>query len=269
MNAVEANVGLGDLLRHWRRLRRKSQLDLATDARTTARYVSFVETGRSQPSRRMVVRLARALDVPLRERNSLLLAAGYAPLYPAGALDAPELDRVQAALTSMLAQHEPFPAVVMDRAWNVLEANEGAQRLFGGLCAPQPLPEPANVLELMIEPGPVREAVLNWAAVVPALLERSRREAVGGVWDPDTAGRIERLQSRPDVAAVLDGVLTAPSAVPVVDICFAFDSVELSFFSVVSTIGTPTDVAAQELRLEAFFASDEATRAAWAELADG
>jgi transcriptional regulator with XRE-family HTH domain len=261
--AAEVNLGLGDLLRHWRRERGKSQLELALDAMTTPRHVSFVETGRSQPSRQMVVRLARALDIPLRERNGLLLAAGYAPLYAASALDAPELERVRAALTSMLAQHEPFPAVVMDRAWNVLQANGGARRLFGGLCAPNPMPEPANVLELMIEPGPVREAVLNWGTVVPALLERSRREAVGGALDGATAARIERLRSRPEVAAVLGKADTTASTAPVLDVSFAFQSGELNFFSVVSTIGTPIDVTAQELRLEAFFASDEATRTAW------
>jgi transcriptional regulator with XRE-family HTH domain len=265
MTVAEVNVGLGDLLRYWRRVRGKSQLDLAIDAMTTPRYVSFVETGRSQPSRTMVVRLARALDVPLRERNGLLLAAGYAPLYPIGALDAPQLGRVRAAVTSMLAHHEPFPAVVMDRAWNVLQANDGAQRLFGGLCAPHPLPEPANVLELMIAPGPVREGVLNWGAVVPALVERCRREAVGGVFDSDTAARIERLRSRPEVAAVLSKEATTASTIPVLDVRFAFEATELSFFSVVSTIGTPIDVTAQELRLEAFFPSDEATRVAWAE----
>jgi transcriptional regulator with XRE-family HTH domain len=263
MAVAEAGVGLGDLLRYWRRVRGKSQFDLAMDAMTTPRYVSFVETGRSQPSRQMVVRLARALDVPLRDRNGLLLAAGYAPLYAAGSLDEPDLARVEAALASMLAQHEPFPAVVMDRAWNVLRANTGAQRLFGGLFAPDPLPEPANVLTLMIEPGPVRDAVLNWDVVVPALLERSRREAVGGVLDADTAARVERLRSRPDVAAVLSDAAVTSATVPVLDVRFAFEGAELSFFSVVSTIGTPIDITAQELRLEAFFAADEATRATW------
>src|SRR3954449_9758474 len=119
MAAVETTPGIGELLRHWRSVRGKSQLALAGDASTTARYVSFVETGRAQPSRRMVVRLARALDVPLRERNALLLAAGYAPLYAAGSMDAPELGRVRDALGSMPPQQEPFPAVVMDRGWNV------------------------------------------------------------------------------------------------------------------------------------------------------
>lgn len=126
MAVAEANVEFGDYLRHWRRVRGKTQLDLAADAGTTPRYVSFVETGRSQPSRRMVVRLARALDVPLRERNGLLLAAGYAPLYGAGSLEDADLERVRAALGSMLSKHEPFPAIVMDRAWNVMQANDGA-----------------------------------------------------------------------------------------------------------------------------------------------
>jgi transcriptional regulator with XRE-family HTH domain len=261
---VAANAGIGELLRHWRRVRGKSQLALAGDARTTPRYVSFVETGRAQPSRQMVVRLARALDVPLRERNDLLLAAGYAPLYAAGRLNAPELARVNAALESMLAQHEPFPAVVMDRSWTVLRANGGAGRLFGGLLAPEPLPDPANVLALMTDPGPVRDAVLNWEAVLPALMERAQREAVGGVLDHETGARVERLRARDDVAAL---VAAAPAAasVPVLDVRFAFEGAELSFFSVVSTIGTPADVTAQELRIEAFFPADEATRHRWLE----
>jgi transcriptional regulator with XRE-family HTH domain len=263
MAAVGANAGVGDLLRYWRQVRRKSQLELAADARTTPRYVSFVETGRAQASRRMVVRLASALDVPLRERNALLLAAGYAPLYPAGALDAPELEQVQAALTSMLDEHEPFPAVVMDRGWNVLRANAGAVRLFGGLLAPAPLPEPANVLRLMIEPGAVRDAVSNWEAVVPALLERARREAVGGVLDPATRELLDRLCSRADVASLLGDLPPRSASVPVIDVCFKFAGAALSFFSVVSTVGTPIDVTAQELRLEAFFPSEEKTRAAW------
>lgn len=263
MAVAEARVDFGDLLRHWRRVRGKSQLDLAGDARTTARYVSFVETGRSQPSRQMVIRLARALDVPLRERNGLLLSAGYAPLYAASKLEGPELDRLRLALGSMLSKHEPFPAVVMDRAWNVLQANAGAQRLFGELLAPEPLPEPANVLDLMIRPGPVRDAVLNWEAVVPELLERCRREAVGGVLDPETAERLEAYRSQPDVVRLIDEAAAAKPTAPVIDVAFAFGSGRLSFFSVVSTIGTPIDVTAQELRVEAFFPGDAETHQAW------
>jgi transcriptional regulator with XRE-family HTH domain len=260
---AEARVDFGDLLRKWRRVRGKSQLDLAGDARTTGRYVSFVENGRSQPSRQMVIRLARALDVPLRERNVLLLAAGYAPLYGAGQLEGPELDRVRMALGSMLSKHEPFPAVVMDRAWNVLQANNGARRLFGELLAPEPLPEPANVLDLVIQPGRVRDAVLNWDAVVPELLDRCRREAIGGVIDPATAERLEGFRSRPDVARLVDDAAVPKSTLPLIEVVFAFGSGRLSFFSVVSTIGTPIDITAQELRVEAFFPSDAATHQAW------
>ena len=261
-STAEATTAFGDLLRYWRGVRRKSQLDLASDAMSTPRYISFVETGRSQPSREMVMRLARALDIPLRERNGLLLAAGYAPRYDAGSLDGPHLARVETALASMLRQHEPYPAVVLDRQWNVLRTNEGAQRLFGSMFGAKPMPEPANVLRLMIEPGPVRDAVVNWDVVVPALLERARREAVGGVLDAETAALVAELRSRQDVAKLLGE--PEPTTVPVIDVSFAFEGATLNFFSVVSTIGTPVDVTAQELRVEAFFPSDDATRATYA-----
>jgi transcriptional regulator with XRE-family HTH domain len=260
-----SSAGIGDLLRYWRGVRRKSQLELALDAASTPRYVSFVETGRAQPSRSMVLRLARALDVPMRERNELLLAAGYAPAYAVDPLDSPALARVERALGSMLDQHEPFPAVVMDRSWNVLRANRGAGRLFGRLLAPDPVPDDANVLRLMLEPGPVRAGVVNWPAVAGTLLERARREAVGGVLSPDTAAFVRRLRSRPEIAALEPEA--PPAGGPVLDVTFAVDGRELSFFSVVCTIGTPADVTAQELRLEAFFPSDATTRDTWGQIA--
>jgi transcriptional regulator with XRE-family HTH domain len=270
MGAVlpEATAGFGDLLRHWRAVRRTSQLDLASAAGTTPRYVSFVETGRAQPSREMVLRLALALDVPLRERNGLLLAAGFAPLYPVAPLGSGQLGRVEAALTSMLDQHEPYPAVVMDRGWNVVRANRGAGVLFGRLFAPEPMPDEVNVLRLMIEPGPVRDGVRNWESVVPALLERAGREAVGGVFDPATAELVQTLRERAEVAALLPGPAMPAPAVPVLDVRFELDGVEIDLFSVVSTIGTPIDVTAQELRVEAFFPADDATREAWRRLVD-
>jgi len=255
--------GIGDHLRRWRAVRGISQLALASDARTTPRYVSFVETGRAQPSRQMVLRLARALDVPLRERNDLLLAAGYAPLYAVEPLSSPTLARVDRALDAMLAHHEPFPAVVMDRQWKLQRANEGAVRLFTRLFAPEPLPASPNILRTVVEPGPVRARVRNWDDVVPALLDRARREAVGGVLDPATAALVDELQARSDVAAVATVVPGPDAASPVVDLEFDLDGEVLSFFSVVSTIGTPVDVTAQELRVEAFFPSDDVTAAAW------
>ena len=264
---VVAPSELGVLLRHWRSVRGMSQLDLASEAGSTPRYVSFVETGRSQPTRQMVVRLARALDVPLRERNDLLLAAGFAPLYTREALDSPLLQRVEHALASMLARHDPLPAVVMDRGWNLQRANDGAIRLFTMLFDPEPMPDAANVLRLVIEPGPVRDRIGNWDDVVPALLERARREAIGGVFDPETAELVAELRSRADVVPLLAGLDPGSALVPVVDLRFIVDGMDLSFFSVVSTIGTPIDVTAQELRLEAFFPSDPGTRDRWEALA--
>ncbi len=251
---------LGGLLRHWRRIRRMSQLDLAIEAETTSRYVSFVETGRANPSRDMVGRLAVALDVPLRERNGLLVAAGYAPRYPELPLDADGLRHVNAALDMMLAQHEPFPAVVMDPGWTVLRANAGALRLFTGLAHPRPLPAPANVLQLMIGPGPVRDSVLNWEPVVATLLARVRREAVGGVVDPATVALLEALAGRPEVRAVQ--AREAP-AEPVIEVRFRFRGRPITFFSLLTTVGAPVDVTSQELRIEAFFPADDETRVWW------
>jgi transcriptional regulator with XRE-family HTH domain len=255
-----SGTDLGALLRHWRGVRRMSQLALAVEAETTSRYVSFVETGRANPSRDMVLRLATALEVPFRERNALLVAAGFAPRYAEIPLGDAALRHVDSALRAMLAHHEPFPAVILDRGWNVLRANDGAQRLFGGLYHPEPLPAPANVLRLMIGPGPVRDAVLNWEAVVVTLLARVRREAVGGVLDPATAGLVAELSALPEVRAIRHG---DPAIEPVLDVRFRFGAHDLTFFSLLTTVGTPIDLTSQELRVEEFFPVDDATRNAW------
>ena len=240
-----------------------SQLDLATAASTTPRYMSFVETGRSQPSREMVLRVATALDVPLRDRNGLLVAAGFAPIYPEHDLEDPAIDRVMAALDRVLDQHAPYPAVVMNRRWDVVRVNAGASHLFAGLCAPDPVPDPANVLHLMLEPGPVRRAVRNWNEVAPSLLERARREAVGGVLDLATADLVQRLRTGADAAVFAAAPRSIAPLVPVIDVEFDYGTTALRWFSVVSTVGTPVDITAQELRLEAFFPSDEQTAAHW------
>ncbi len=264
---MQVEVTFGDLVRYWRRVRSMSQLDLASAAMTTPRHMSFLETGRSNPSREMVLRLALALDVPLRDRNGLLLAAGYAPVYSHRRLDDPAFARVTVALDRMLEQHEPLPAVVLDRGWNLLRANRGAQRLFGALFAPDAMPESANVLRLVLEPGPVRDGIANWEQFAPTVLERARREAVGGVLDLATAELVRDLQSRPDVAAVVAGPRSVVPPVPVIDVDFRLGAESLRFFSVVSTLGTPADVTAQELRVEAFFPADDETSARWKRLA--
>jgi transcriptional regulator with XRE-family HTH domain len=256
----------GELVRYWRRVRAMSQLDLAATASTTPRYMSFLETGRSQPSREMVLRLAAALDVPLRDRNGLFVAAGFAPIFPEHDLDHPAIDHVMAALDRVLDQHAPYPAVVMNRRWDVVRVNAGAARLFAGLCAPDPVPDPANVLRLMLEPGPVRAAVENWDEVAPALLERARREAVGGVLDVATADLVHRLRTGADAKVFAAAPRSIAPLVPVIDVRFTYRDATLSWFSLVSTVGTPIDITAQELRLEAFFPSDDETAMRWRDI---
>jgi hypothetical protein len=166
----------------------------------------------------------------------------------------------------MLDQHSPYPAVVMDRGWNVRRVNDGAQRLFNRLYAPSSFPASANALRLMIEPGPVRRSVLNWDTVAPSLFSRARREAVGGVLDPDTANLVQQLENRPDVASLLEPLNTVAPAGPVLDVQFDVQGTVINLFSVVSIVGTPTDITTQELRVETFFPSDEHTRHAWSRL---
>jgi len=260
---TESPSSFGDVLRYWRRHRGKSQLAVASEAGTTPRYLSFLETGRARPSREMVDRLAGALEVPLRERNGMFLAAGFAPAYASAPLESPRLEAVSAAVQAILDQHEPFPAVLLDRAWNVRRANEGAADLFARLAAPDPVPSPANVLRLMLAPGRVRDAVRNWDQVAAALFDRVHREAVAGVLDREATELLDELRRDPAVAGALERRAADRPAGPVIDVRFELDLGTLRFFSVVSTIGTPIDVTAQELRVEAFFPSDPETRTRW------
>jgi len=242
---------VGTLMQHWRRERRMSQLGLATTAGVTQRHVSFVESGRSQPSRELVLQLARALDVPLRERNQLLLAAGYAPHYRETGLDAPALRDVHAALQRLLAQQEPYPAVVMDRHWDISDANEAASTLFTRLLDAPP-PTPANVIRLMF--GPLRPHVANFDETGEALIARVHREAVGGIPDPRTSALLDEiLADAPPAWRTPDFARTAS---PVVPIHFVKDDLDVSFFSLVTTVGTPQDVTLQEIRVELFFPAE-------------
>lgn len=249
----------GQLLSRWRQLRGKSQLDLAHEAEVSPRHVSFVETGRSTPSREMVLLLAAALHVPLRERNALLVAAGYAPQYRESALDAPELATARRALEVMLAHHEPHPAVVMNRRWDVVMANDAARALFTFLLGGSP-PADGNVLRLMFDPAGLRPHVRNWEEVAETLVQRAHREAVGGVADAETRAVLAEVLAYPGVPkrwGTLDpGVVLAP----IVPVTFAKGELVASYFSMVTTLGTAQDVTLQELRVESFFPVDVTAR---------
>lgn len=250
----------GRLLQGWRRTRGKSQLELAIDAHVSPRHVSFVETGRSVPSREMVLSLAEALEVPLRERNALLLAAGYAPVYREAPLDAPELEAARQAVALILEHQEPYPAVVLNRYWDVLDANGAARDFLGFMAGDDPPPAPLNVIRQMLRPDGLRRHVTNWERVAETLVQRVHREALGGVADERTRALLAEVTSYPGVPARWRVFDPNVPLTPLVPICFARGDVSASYFSTVTTIGTAQDVTLQELRVECFFPADAATR---------
>jgi transcriptional regulator with XRE-family HTH domain len=265
-NEAQAAGGeLGRLLRHWRNLRGKSQNELSLDTEISQRHLSFIESGRSTPSRQTLVTLAQALDIPLRERNRLFLAAGFAPMYVDEAWNAGEMAAVTRALARVLQQHEPFPAVVMDRYWNVLMTNEAAPRFFNAFVDLAARPTPRNMLHLMFDPTGMRPHIANWSSASKGLLERVRREAVGHVLDERTRELIEELLAYPDIVEGNSTPADEP-ALPVVPLSFIKNGQTLNYFSMVSTVGTPLTIAAQELRVECMFPMDEATETLHMEL---
>ncbi|SMG52829.1 helix-turn-helix domain-containing protein [Paraburkholderia susongensis] len=254
---------LGNLLRYWRDVRGVSQLDLSLDAGVSQRQISFIESGRSVPGRDTLLVLAQTLDVPLRERNALLLAAGYAPIYSEAPWNAQEMHSVVRALERVLRQQEPFPAIVMDRSWNVLMTNDAAPRFFNCFIDMAAREGPRNMLHLIFDPQGMRPFVADWDDVARSLLQRVYRESVGHVVDDNTKRLFDELLAYPDVPRdwkTHHGSSTTP-AMPVVPIGFVNEGVVLRYFSLVSTVGTPQNIAAQELRLECMFPADDATEA--------
>ena len=191
---------LGELLRYWRRQRGKSQLELSLDTGISQRHLSFVESGRSAPSRDFLSTVSDALHIPFRERNTLLLASGYAPVYGEQSMDAEQMAIVTRAIDRMLQQHEPHPALVLDRYWNVMRTNQAAPRFFGSFVDLEARPKPRNLLDLMLDPAGMRPFVEEWESVAAGLLQRVRREAVGQVVDARLAELLQRLHTYPGVA---------------------------------------------------------------------
>ena len=248
-------AGVGALLRDWRRRRRLSQLELALEAGVSARHLSFVETGRARPSAEMVVHLAEHLDVPLRDRNQLLLAAGYAPAYGQHGLDEPEMGPVRDALDRVLAGHEPYPAIVVDRHWGMVAANRAVGLLIGG-AAPHLLEPPVNVLRLALHPEGVAPRIANLGEWRAHLLDRLGRQAVVS-GDPALATLHDELAAYPGAGpGPVHDLAAGEIAVP---LRLRHDGRELSFISTITTFGTAVDVTLSELSIEAFFPADAAT----------
>jgi transcriptional regulator with XRE-family HTH domain len=265
MDKVRKTSELGDLLRQWRAVRGRSQLDVSVDTGISQRQISFIESGRSVPSRPTLIGLAQALEVPLRERNALLLAAGYAPLYSEAAWNSDEMKSISRALQRMIAQHEPYPAVVMDRYWNVLLTNEAAPRFFNSFIDLSARPSPRNLLHLMFDPMGMRPFIADWEVLATALIHRVHREAVGHTVDQKTRELVAALRAYPGVqpgGRALQGL----SSLPMIPMSFVKAGATMNYFSLVTTVGTPQTVAAQELRIECLYPADAETEALHARL---
>lgn len=241
---------LGNLLRYWRHQRGKSQLDLSLDTGISQRHLSFVESGRSTPSRDVLLTVSEKLDIPLRERNVLLLASGYAPIYNECAWEAPEMSAVTKAIGRVLLQQEPHPALVLDRYWNVIRTNEAAPRFFSLFVDLEARQRPRNLLDLMFDPAGMRPFVERWEEVAAGLLQRVSRESVGHVVDQKTMELLKRLKKYPGVTTLS----TIPRThSPVLPITFVKGGERFSYFSFITTVGTPQSITAQELRIECMF----------------
>ncbi|MDA3644929.1 helix-turn-helix transcriptional regulator [Saccharopolyspora indica] len=255
MTTVEPRP-VGALLREWRERRRLSQLQLSLDADISARHLSFVETGRSKPTKEMILRLSEQLDVPLRERNGLLLAGGYAPAYPNGSLDAPELAAVLAALRQVLAGHEPNPALVVDRHWHLIDGNDSAGLFLDGAAA-ELLAPPVNVLRLSLHPAGLAPNIVNLGEWRAHVLGRLHRQAAA-TGDPVLRDLHAELRDYPCDQPEPEVELPGAGDV-VVPLRFRRGGAELSFFSTTTVFGTPLDVTVAELAIESFFPADRST----------
>lgn len=250
-------------LRYWRGKRGYSQLRLATESSISQRHVSFLESNRSQPSREMILKLGIVLDIPLRERNGMLLAAGYAPAYRERSLSDPELMPVKQALDFMLAQQAPYPAMVVDRLWNLVMTNTPAALLIRWLLdMPEDMPLPredVNVLKLMLDPEGIRQHLQNWEEVCADLLHWIQREALGDGPGSEAETLLCELLALPGIATATHLPNLDTLALPFLSVQIRKDNVALNLFTSIATLGTPRDVTLHELRIESFFPADEIT----------
>jgi transcriptional regulator with XRE-family HTH domain len=257
--ATSQAKSFGTRLRWWRARRGLSQLDLAGQAGISQRHLSFLESDRTRSSREMVLRLAAALDLPLRQQNALLLAAGFAPYWRESALAAGELDQINRTLDFMLAQQEPFPAFVVDRRWNLMRANAGAARLTRFLTGAQPSVPSAQGVSLadaLVSPEGLRPFIVNWQEVALQFLRSVQADAAAD-GTRETAELLQRLLSYPAIPSLADTHWLDEPVGPVLNIHFRKGMTSLRLFTTITTLGTPQDVTVQEIRIECFFPADK------------
>ncbi|CAH0341029.1 helix-turn-helix transcriptional regulator [Rhizobium sp. CECT 9324] len=267
---ITSSQSLGDILREWRRRRHLSQLDLALEADISQRHLSFIESGRASPSREMLLRLAERLDVPLRERNPILLAAGYAPLYLQRPLDDPALAAARLTIDLILKGHEPHPALAVDRHWTLVAANNALSPLLAGVAEPELLRPPVNVLRLSLHPGGLAPAIVNFSQWRHHLLDRLQQQ-ISASGDPVLRALLMELRELPQpVGRAADhrspirdhGDIAVPLQLKTA-------AGVLSFLSMTTVFGTPVDITLSELAIESFFPADPATAEILARLMAG
>ena len=245
------------LLKEWRKLRNVSQFSLATSAGVSPRYLSFVETGRSRPTAAFLLKLAEALRMPLQERNVLLGAAGLPDAYASPPLTSEAQVPFRQALSRLLSQQEPYPAVLLDRSWNVVQTNRAAPLLFSRFIDLTRFPEPRNLLTTLLAPDGLHASIENWAEVAGALAQRVFREAPAGRPDDNVLMLLPELRA----AAARDGgdSAAAQASLPFHPVIFRKGELRLAFFSMVTTVGAPLTITAEHMRLESFFPADATT----------
>lgn len=247
---------LGDLLRQWRAARRMSQMDLALEAGISTRHLSYVETGKARPSRELVALLAGVLDMPMRDRNALLVVAGYAPGYRETPLSDPQMALMRRAVDCILAQHEPYPAFVVNRYWDVLMTSQGLLRVFGWLRdGAQPH---GNIMRQVFDPADMRPFVENWEEVAGDLIRHLHHEAAT---DRTSRALLDEVLAYPDVPARWEHRELGAAPLPLMTVTFRKDDRRLTFFSTLTTFGTSRDITLEELRVECMYPADDETAA--------
>ena len=262
-------IGAGPLLKEWRTRRRYSQLELAAEAGVSQRHLSFLETGRSSASREMLIHLGAVLNVPLRDRNTMLSAAGFAPEYQERSLEDPEMHSIRRTVELMIERHDPYPAFAIDRHWNILRTTEATGRMMMMLVDPAkaPLEHGLNVMRMTLHPDGLRPWIVNWDEVASELIDRVHRDAAAYPNDSTMQQLADEMLSYPDVADHLSAADPDHTPDLVLPVHFKKGDFEVRTFSTLTTIGSPLDITVQEMMIEMLFPADQASEETFQRLA--
>jgi transcriptional regulator with XRE-family HTH domain len=249
------------LLKGWRQKRGLSQLDLGLETEVSAKHLSFLETGRSRPSRRMVLRLADALEVPFRQRNALLLAAGFAPAYSESSYEDSRLEQVRKSLALLLRRHLPYPAFVLDRFWNIVMSNAAHDRILNLLMAGREQVDPINAIRLVLDPDQLRPLIGNWLVVARTVVRRFERQYQMSGQDEELGAFRDQILALPGVAELIDSPYEPEDDAILVPLQLSIGDIDTQWFTTLATFGAPLDITLQEAVIESLFPADQTTEA--------